>query len=101
VQDVRHEDQSHRVFDVVHLRELMNHHEPEDLHGDVGSLGLMACAVHLPMNGVHQSEQDAPLASNFVRDVKGGMGAYLYLPSLLTPSLFLIMIFISTLILGK
>jgi hypothetical protein len=94
-------DLSHHVFDVVHLRELMNHHEPEDLHGDVGSLGLMACAVHLPMNGVHQSEQDAPLASNFVREVKDGMGVVLYLPSLLSPSLFLIMILFSTLILGK
>jgi hypothetical protein len=53
------------------------------------------------MDGVHQSEQDAPLASNFVRDVKDGMGVVLYLPSLLSPSLFLIMILFSTLILGK
>jgi hypothetical protein len=28
-------DLSHRVFDVAHLRGLLNHHEPEDLHGDV------------------------------------------------------------------
>jgi hypothetical protein len=61
----------------------------------------MVCVVHRPMDGAHQSEQDAPLASNFVRDVKDGMGVVLYLPSLFSPSLFLIMIFISTLILGK
>jgi hypothetical protein len=30
-------DLSHHVFDVVHLRELMNHHVPEDLHGDAVS----------------------------------------------------------------
>jgi hypothetical protein len=30
-------DLSHHVFDVVHLRELMNHHVPADLHGDVVS----------------------------------------------------------------
>jgi hypothetical protein len=30
-------DLSHRVFDVVHLRGLLNHHEPEDLRGDVVS----------------------------------------------------------------
>jgi hypothetical protein len=79
-------DLSHHVFDEVRLHELMNHHVPEDLHDDVGSLDLMVCAVHLPMDGVHQSELDAPLALNFVRDVKGGMGVVLYLPSLLSPS---------------
>jgi hypothetical protein len=46
----------------------------------------MVCAVHLPMDGVHQSELDAPLALNFARDVKDGMGVVLYLPSLLSPS---------------
>jgi hypothetical protein len=30
-------DLSRRVFDVVRLRGLMNHHVPEDLHGDVVS----------------------------------------------------------------
>jgi hypothetical protein len=61
----------------------------------------MVCVAHRPMDGAHQNELDALLALNFVRDVKGGMGAYLYLPSFLSPSHFLIMIFISTLILGK
>jgi hypothetical protein len=28
-------DLSHHVFDVAHLRDLKNHHEPEDLHGGV------------------------------------------------------------------
>jgi hypothetical protein len=30
-------DLSHRVFGVVHLRGLLNHHVPEDLRGDVVS----------------------------------------------------------------
>jgi hypothetical protein len=71
---------------VVHLHGLMNHHALEDLHGDVVSLDQMVCAVHFPMDGVHQSELDAPLALNFVRDEKDGMGVFLYLPSLLSPS---------------
>jgi hypothetical protein len=37
VQDVRHEDLIHHVFDEVHLRGLMSHHVPEDLHDDVVS----------------------------------------------------------------
>jgi hypothetical protein len=37
VQDVRLEDQNHRGFDEVRLHGLMNHHVPEDLHGDVVS----------------------------------------------------------------
>jgi hypothetical protein len=61
-------DLSHHVFDVVHLRELMNHHEPEDLHGDAVSWVLMVCVQ------------------------EGGMGAYLYLPSFLSPSRSLIVV---------
>jgi hypothetical protein len=34
-QDVYREDLSHHVFDVELLRDLLNHHVPEDLHGDV------------------------------------------------------------------
>jgi hypothetical protein len=34
-QDVHREDLSHHVFDVGLLRDLMNHHVPVDLHGDV------------------------------------------------------------------
>jgi hypothetical protein len=61
----------------------------------------MVYVEHPLKGGALQNELGALLALNFVPDVKGGMGAYLYLPSLLSPSLFLIMIFISTLILGK
>jgi hypothetical protein len=68
-QGVLRVDLSHLVFDVVHLHGLMNHHVPEDPHGDVVSLDQMVYAV------------------------KDGMGVDLYLPSFLTPSLFLIMIF--------
>jgi hypothetical protein len=35
VQDVHREDLIHREFDVGLLRDLMNHHVPVDLHGDV------------------------------------------------------------------
>jgi hypothetical protein len=35
VQDVHHEDLNHREFDAVLLHDLMNHHVPEDLRGDV------------------------------------------------------------------
>jgi hypothetical protein len=76
-QDVLRVDLSHHVFDVVHLHGLMNHHVPEDLHGDVVSLGQM------------------------VYGVKDGMGVHFYLPSLFSPSLSLILNFISTSILGK
>jgi hypothetical protein len=55
-------DLSHHVFDEVRLHGLMNHHVPEDLRGDVVSLDLKVCVK------------------------VGGMGAYLYLPSLLSPS---------------
>jgi hypothetical protein len=34
VQDVHREDPNHHVFDVGHLRDLMNHHAPVNLHGD-------------------------------------------------------------------
>jgi hypothetical protein len=44
-QDVHREDLSHHVFDVELLRDLMNHHVPEDLHGDAESLVQMICAV--------------------------------------------------------
>jgi hypothetical protein len=70
-------DLSHHVFDEVHLHGLMNHPVPEDLRDDVVSLDLMVCVQ------------------------EGGMGAYLYLPSLLSPSLCLIMNCISRIILGK
>jgi hypothetical protein len=86
-------DLSHHVFDEVRLHGLMNHHVPEDLRDDVVSLDQMVCVAHRPMDDVHQIERDALLALNFVRDVKGGMGAYLYLPSLLSPSLFSIIFF--------
>jgi hypothetical protein len=55
-------DLSHHVFDVAHLHELMSHHVPEDLRDGVVSLDLMVCVK------------------------VGGMGVYLYLPSLLSPS---------------
>jgi hypothetical protein len=61
-QDVLRVDLSHHVFDVVHLHGLMNHHVPEDLHGDVVSLGQMACEVYLQMDDAHRSELVAPLA---------------------------------------
>jgi hypothetical protein len=35
VQDVRHEDQSHHVFDVELLHGLMNHREQANLHACV------------------------------------------------------------------
>jgi hypothetical protein len=38
--------------------------------------------------GVLQSELDVPLALNCERDVKGGMGVVLYLPSYFSPSRF-------------
>jgi hypothetical protein len=37
VQDVHHEDQSHRGFDAVRLHGLKSRHAPEDLHGVVVS----------------------------------------------------------------
>jgi hypothetical protein len=55
-------DLSHHVFDVAPLHELMSHHVPEDLRDVVVSLDLKVCVK------------------------VGGMGAYLYLPSLLSPS---------------
>jgi hypothetical protein len=55
-------DLIHHVFDVAHLRDSMNHHEPEDLHGDVDCLVPLVCVL------------------------KGGMDACLYLPSFLSPS---------------
>jgi hypothetical protein len=79
-------DQSHHEFDVVHLHGLKSHHVPEDLHDDAVSLDLMVYAARHQMGDAHQSELDAPLALNFVLDVKDGMGAYLYLPSFLSPS---------------
>jgi hypothetical protein len=56
-QDVHREDLSHHVFVVELLRDLMNHHVPVDLHGDVESL--------VQMDGAPQNELDAPLASNY------------------------------------
>jgi hypothetical protein len=76
-QDELRVDLIHHEFDVVHLHGLMNHHVPEDLLGDVVSLGQM------------------------VYGVKDGMGVHFYLPSLFSPSLSLILNFISTSILGK
>jgi hypothetical protein len=35
VQDVHREDLIHREFDAGLLHDLMNHHVPVDLHGDV------------------------------------------------------------------
>jgi hypothetical protein len=93
VQALLRVDLSHHAFDAVHLHGLMNHHAPEDLRDDVVSLDQMVCVAHRPMDGAHQIELDALLALNSARDVKGGMGAYLYLPSLLSPSLFSIIIF--------
>jgi hypothetical protein len=100
-QDVLRVDPIHQVFDEVHLHGLTNHHEPEDLHGDVVSLVQLVCEVHLQMDDALQSELDALRALDFVQDVKDGMGVHFYLPSLLSPSLSLIMNFISTSILGK
>jgi hypothetical protein len=48
----------------------------------------MVYAAHLLMDGVHQSELDAPLALNSELDAKDGMGVVLYLPSFLSPSHF-------------
>jgi hypothetical protein len=86
VQVLPHVDLSHHEFDEVHLHGLKSLHVLEDLRGDVVSLDLMVYAVHLPIDGDHQSELDAPLALNFARDVKDGMGVVLYLPSLHSPS---------------
>jgi hypothetical protein len=69
VQALLRVDLSHHAFDAVHLHGLMNHHAPEDLRDDVVSLDQMVCVK------------------------EGGMGAYLYLPSLLSPSLFSIIFF--------
>jgi hypothetical protein len=44
-QDAHREDPSHHVFDAELLNDLMNHHVPVDLHGDVGNLVQLACAV--------------------------------------------------------
>jgi hypothetical protein len=87
-QDVLRVDLSHHVSVVAHLREMMNHHVPEDPHDDAASLVLMVCVVHLQMDDVHPSELDAPLALNSELDVKDGMGVVLYLPSFLSPSRF-------------
>jgi hypothetical protein len=38
-------DLSHHVFDVELLRDLMNHHVPVGLRGDVENLVQMVCAV--------------------------------------------------------
>ena len=92
-QALLHVDLSHHVFDVVRLHGLMNHHVPEDLRDDVVSLDLMVCVAHRLMDAAHQIELDALLALNFVRDVKDVMGAYLYLPSFLSPSRFSIICF--------
>jgi hypothetical protein len=81
VQDVLRVDLSHHVSVVAHLREMMNHHVPEDPHDDAASLVLMVCVVHLQMDDAHQSELDAPLASNFEQVAKDGMGVVLYSPS--------------------
>jgi hypothetical protein len=61
----------------------------------------MVCVVHPLKDDALQNELDALLALSFELVVKGGMVFVLYLPSFLSPSLFLIMVFISTLILGK
>jgi hypothetical protein len=34
VQDAHHEDPNHPEFGAGHLRDLMNHHVPVNLHGD-------------------------------------------------------------------
>jgi hypothetical protein len=65
-QDVLRVDLIHHVFVEELLHGLMNHHVPEDLHGDVASWVLMVYAV------------------------KDGMGVHFYLPSLFSPSLSLI-----------
>jgi hypothetical protein len=57
VQDVHREDPNHHVFDVGHLRDLMNHHAPVNLHGCVENL--------VQMGDAHQNELDAPLALNY------------------------------------
>jgi hypothetical protein len=37
VQDEHHEDPNHPEFGAGLLRDLMNHHAPEDLHGGVAN----------------------------------------------------------------
>jgi hypothetical protein len=83
-------DLSHHVFVVVHLRELMSPHVPEDPHGDVVSLVLMVYVAHHLKGGAHQNELGAPLALSSALVVKDGMGVVLYLPSFLSPSRSLI-----------
>jgi hypothetical protein len=92
VQGALREDLSHHEFVVVHQRGLKIHHVPEDLHDDVASLDLMVCVVHLPMDGAHLSELDAPLALNSELGVKDGMGVALYSPSVISPSRSLIVV---------
>jgi hypothetical protein len=101
VRDALREDLIHHESVEVLLHGLMNHHVPEDLHDDVVSLGQMVYVEHLLMDDARQNELDAPLALNFARDVKDGMGVALYSPSLLSPSRSLIMVLILLLILGK
>jgi len=88
VQDVLRVDQNHLVSGAVHQLDLKIHHVPEDLLGGVLSLAQMVCAGLLMKGDVPQSELDAPLALNCQRDVKGGMGVVLYLPSYFSPSRF-------------
>jgi hypothetical protein len=61
----RHVGLIHHVFDVVHLHDLWNHHEPEDLHDVAENLDPTVCAGHLQMDGAHQSELDAPLVLSY------------------------------------
>jgi hypothetical protein len=81
-------DLSHHVSVVVHQHGLKSRLVPEDLHDDVVSSDLMVCVAHLKMDGAHQNELVAPLALNFVRDVKDGMGVDFYLPSFFSFTLF-------------
>jgi hypothetical protein len=77
VQVVLRVDLSHYVFGVVHLGELLSHRVREDLRDDVVSLALMVC--------VKVDELDA----------------YLYLPSLPSPSRSLIVVLTSNLVLSN
>jgi hypothetical protein len=81
VQDALREDLIHHGFDEELQLDLRNLRELANLHDVVVNLDLMAFWVHHLMVDALQSEQDAPLALNYLPVVKVLMGDRFFLPS--------------------